>query len=490
MIHKNIISKCESYSLGKKSKRKFGREQRASIKLVRNAVPRLHLVLKPRNEVRPIVRYKSGSMKTFEKYKIKERLAFLKTLHGERKDKLESLFSVLHSNWLRREQPKLYFVKADLSNAFGSVKRNLLLSIITKKMAGFQNSDQPLQLKNKFAVHYKELRKELQKPLLVRVGSAIYEWKLGLVQGYVYSPALSEVYYSHFDKLYFSHHLRTSADELKLFVRVVDDYLYITDSVLDAYSFLKALSRYENVNYSKTAANFQYEGIQFTEDVNFLGYTYNTKTLLVNRASNIYTGPICYKIQFTSSIKDINTFLKRRIGRTGVVINPLLFNFRSGEEIVWRQIFMTLCISANKFCTILSILCNESEMLNYLSLYKQQVAVKLCNAMIDVLLRDKLKDSLFKYCINHFRYLSWKALWLCARKTPKCNNLVPYIESEVSKSNCIFGKWREHASQINSSGECQTKATRIICARPDLRSVMKTFEELPAGFECYKNIFL
>ncbi|XP_038219457.1 telomerase reverse transcriptase-like [Zerene cesonia] len=486
----NIIRKYEPYCLGKKVKRKYILQQRIRIKHISKEIPKLHLVLKSNNDFRPIVRYKNGLLNTAEKHKVKERLAFLKILLGKQSEKLELQFAALHSSWVKNNKPKLYFVKTDLSNAFGSINKAMLQKILTEKFMLFQQSDYPLHIKNKFALQYKEIVEELKKPLLIRAGSTVYEWKAGLVQGYKYSPALSELYYSYMDKLIFSDHLKPSENQLKLFIRVVDDYLYITDNIDDAYSFLKSLSKYRNVNYSKTAVNFVYPEIKMCEEINFLGYTYNTNNLNVNRASNIYTGQMCYKITFSSAIENTGKFLENRIGQSGIPLNNHIFNLKhNDEETIWHIIFTSFCVSANKFCTILSILCNERDMLKYLSLYKK-ITVKLCNTMIEVLLKNKSNDYLFVYCINHFRYLSFKALMLCAKKTPKCYLLIPHIDVELSKTNCIFGKWREHACRISNSGEIVRSAVKEVCRRPDLRKIMKSFDDLPAGFQCYKNIFV
>ncbi|XP_045506754.1 telomerase reverse transcriptase-like [Colias croceus] len=488
----NIITKYEPYCLGKKVKIKYILQERVDIKHISKEIPKLHLVLKSNNDFRPIVRYKNGAINNTEKYKIKERLAFLRILHGKQNEKLETQFAALHSCWVKNNKPKLYFVKTDLSNAFGSINKALLQKIVSEKFSLIQKSDlYPLHVKNKFALQYKEMMEELKKPLLIRAGSTVYEWKAGLVQGYKYSPALSELYYSYMDKLIFSEHMNISNNQLKLFVRVVDDYLYITDNIDDAHSFLKSLSKYKNVNYSKTAVNFEYPDIKMCEEISFLGYTYNTNSLNVNRSSNIYTGQMCYKITFSSAIEDTENFIENRIGQSGIPLNDHIFNLKyNDEETIWRIIFTSFCVSANKFCTILSILCNERDMLIYLTLYKKKITVKLCNTMIEVLLRNKPNDYLFVYCINHFRYLSFKALLLCAKKTAKCSPLIPYIDVELSKSNCIFGKWREHACRIKSSGEIGRSAVKIVCRRPDLRKIMKTFDDLPAGFQCYKNIFV
>ncbi|XP_047512064.1 uncharacterized protein LOC125054308 [Pieris napi] len=486
LLVRRAIRKYEPYCLGKKVKKRLKSQQCLAIKNIRRDIPKLHLILKPNNEVRPIVRYKNGILSISEKYKIKEKLLFLKFLSGQGGRKLETQFVTLHSDWLKRNKPKLYFIKADLRNAFGSINKSLLKKIISEKMEDFKKENS--YYFKKFSVQYKELLAELQKPIYVRAGSTIFTWQSGLVQGYVYSPALSELYYSYLDKLYFSEHLEQSENQLKLFTRIVDDYLYITDCLDDAYAFINALSNYKNVNYDKTAVNFEYPGINYSDVIQFVGYTYNTQNLIVNRARNIYAGHMCYKITFSQSISNINTFLESRIGQTGIPINSLLFNLNNiDEEILWRNIFVTFCISANKFCTILSILCED--MLDYLPIYKRQVSVKLSNSIIKVLSRNKPNDYMFMYCINHFRYLSYKALLLCAKKTPKCCNLVSHINVELSKCNCLFGKWRDHASRISRNGDSQKPAIQIICRRTDLRRITKTFEDLPTGFECYKNMY-
>ncbi|KAJ0170824.1 hypothetical protein K1T71_013596 [Dendrolimus kikuchii] len=487
MMFMRIIKRSKTYGFGKKAKRKFLNEKQ-NLKCVKKDVPKLHLVLKPNNEYRPIVRYKSKTLNTSEKYKMKEKLYFLKTLTGKPVTRIESDFFTVYHKWLKFDKPKLYFIKTDLSNAFGSIIKEKLINILNEKHLMYQKTEKNVHLKKKFVQQYKDIIEELRKPLLVRAGSTVFEWEEGLVQGYKYSPALSDLYYTYLDNIYFSEQLKQSVNSIKFFMRVVDDYLYITDSLDDAYMFLNNLSNYRNVNYEKTVVNFPHESIKFNEDLTFLGYNYNTTSLEVGRANNIYMGQMCYKIAFTSAVGDVTKFLENRIGKSAIQINSHIFNLHyNKEETVWRYIFITFCLSANKFCTILAVLCNEGEMSNFLLTYKKKVTVKMSNAIIESLSRNKPNDYWFVYCINHFRYLSWKALLLCAQKTPKCNGLIPLINIELAKTNCIFGKFREHGSRIASDGENYRQAIKEICRRTDLRVIMRNFEIFPHGFECYNH---
>ncbi|KAJ2940136.1 hypothetical protein O0L34_g14175 [Tuta absoluta] len=330
---------------------------------------------------------------------------------------------------------------------------------------------------------------ELRKPLLVRSGNSIYEWTEGLVQGYKYSPALSELYYTHLDELFFVEHLKIPEEsQIKLFVRVVDDYLYITNFLNDAHCFLDALSNYRNVNHEKTVVNFDHDNVKFSDEITFLGYSYDTKTLQVSRADNVFVGQMCYKIAFTGALENMSKFLENRIGQSGIQISGHIFNFHHNtEELVWNHIFSTFCLSANKFCTILAVSCEEYEMIKYLNLYKRRVSVKLSNAIIDTLTKNKPTDYMFMYCINHFRYLSFKALYLCAKGTPKCSGLVPLINDELAKSNCLFGRWKEHYSRIESDGELHRRAVKQVCRRADLRKIVNSFDKLPSGFQCLNH---
>lgn len=488
MIFAKVMQKCEPYSMGKKSKKNHSLADRRKLKMLKKDIPKLYLTLKPNNECRPIVCYKNGSLSVSERYKIKDRLKFLRVLTGKPLIKLENQYKMLHTKWVTANKPKLYFIKTDLSNAFGSINREKLLKILSEKYMNFQKAEKCMNRKKKIAQQYRDLVIQLQKPILIRAGSTVYEWKEGLVQGYKYSPALSELYYTYLDEIYFSDHLKTTENQVKLFIRVVDDYLYITDSLKEASLFLEALSNYRNVNYEKTVVNFPHESIKQSEDIIFLGYCYNSSTMQVSRASNIFAGQMCYKIAFTSGFSEMHKFIDSRIGQSGIQINSHIFNLNyNDEDLIWRHVFSTFCLSANKLCTILAVICNEEEMKNFLSLYKKRVVVKLSNSMIEMLMKNKPSDFLFVYCINHFRYLSWKALYLCAKFTPKCTGLVPLINIELAKSNCIFGKWREHARRIDTNGECERKSIREVCRRTTLRMIFKTFDVLPKGFECYHH---
>ncbi|KAH9643173.1 hypothetical protein HF086_010625 [Spodoptera exigua] len=482
------MKKCETYSLGKKLKKNHNLSDRLRLKVAKKSIPKLYLTLKSNNDCRPIVCYKNESVSQTEKYKIKDRLKFLRLLTGKPLLKLESQYKTLHAKWVAANKPKLYFIKTDLSNAFGCINRDKLAKILSEKHINIQKTEKCMVMKKKIAQQYRDLVTELRKPILICAGSTVYEWKEGLVQGYKYSPALSELYYSYLDEIYFCDHMKLRDNQVKLFIRVVDDYLYITDNLADATSFLNALSNYRNVNYEKTIVNFPHENIKQSEDIFFLGYCYNTSTMQVSRADNIFAGQMSYKIAFTSRFSEMHKFIESRIGQSGIPINSHIFNLNyNNEELIWRHIYTTFCLSANKLCTIMAILCNEQEMKKFLWLYKKRVAVKLSNSMIEVLIRNKPADFIFMYCINHFRFLAWKALYLCAKQTPKCTGLVPFINDELTKSNCIFGKWREHARRIDTNGECERKSIREVCRRPDLRKIFRDFDVLPKGFECYHH---
>ncbi|XP_045780426.1 telomerase reverse transcriptase-like [Maniola jurtina] len=487
MVSAKVINKYHTNCLGKNMKQKYSLQEKLKLKSLKKEIPKLHLVLKPNKNYRPIVRYKTESLNSTDKYKIKERLYFLRKLTGKPHEKIEVQFTKLYFKWLEKNKPTLYFVKTDLSNAFGSINKAKLLKILSERHQDLQKTETSMYMKKKHAQHYKEFIAELRKPLLIRAGSTVYEWKEGLMQGYKFSPALSELYYSYLDKIYFSEHFK-NYHELKLFVRVVDDYLYVTDSLEDAHLFLKALSNYRNVNYAKTVVNFEHKDIRYSQEITFLGYSYDTETLQVGRANTVFTGQLCYKIAFTATTGNLGKFLENRIGQSGIQINGHLFNFHHNpEELIWQHIFVTLCLSANKFCTILSLLSDANEMSNYLSVYKKKVSVKLCNTITETLKTNRPKNFCFVYCINHFRYLSFKALLLCATKTSKCNVLVPYVNVELAKSNCIYGKWREHARFISKSGQNLANAIKEVCRRTDLRRIFKNFDVLPCDFQCFDH---
>ncbi|XP_075986575.1 telomerase reverse transcriptase-like [Anticarsia gemmatalis] len=376
MVFTKIIKKFEPYSMGKKSRRNHSLANRIKLKMLKKDIPKLHLTLKPHNDCRPIVCYKNNSQTTSEKYKIRDRLRFLRSLAGKSTTKIENEYSSLYTKWVNKNKPKLYFVKTDLSNAFGSINREKLSKIVAERYLSVLKAEPCVSKKKRIAQQYKDVITELHKPILIRAGSTVYEWREGLVQGYKYSPALSELYYSYLDEIYLAKHLKVNEDEVKLFVRVVDDYLYITDSLEDAKSFLDALSNYRNVNLGKTVVNFPHDSIKFSEDIVFLGNCYNTTTMQVSRANNIYAGQMCYKIAFTNGLSDLPKFIESRIGQSGIQINSHIFNLHyNNEELVWKHVFNTFCLSANKFCTILAILCDEKEMKSFIQLYKKRIFI-------------------------------------------------------------------------------------------------------------------
>lgn len=137
MVKMKILQKCDRYSLGKKFKMMYSHYYILKLKAMNRDVPKLHFVLKGNNDSRPIVRYKQNVHTSADRYKMKERMAFLKTLTGIQNERLESQYNTLYQEWVRKNKPILFFVKTDLSNAFGSVNKENLLKILNKRHCNF-----------------------------------------------------------------------------------------------------------------------------------------------------------------------------------------------------------------------------------------------------------------------------------------------------------------------------------------------------------------
>lgn len=488
LIKKGDIIKSNSFSLGSQCKKKLPSDARSERKFFLKRLPVMRLMLKSNSSARVIIRYKK--LGYLEKRIIKNRRNMFKCIFPNIKTgNFDQKYVELNSKWKMAGEPKLYFVKADLTDAFGSVDVEHLRTILAKLHNDFQRSEKCFEKKKTVAKEYQKLITDLRKPVLVRMGSCTYEWKRGLVQGMRFSPILCEIFYNDSDVQNLSEFSKTSPDEIRLFIRFVDDYLFITDDIHSAFRFLNSMIDSGKINSKKTVCNFMFEGIETCSSISFLGYILDTHTLGVTRDGKVFSGQICNRISFTSGISEPIKFLENRIAQTTVPLTPLFFNLAiNSEETLWKNIFITLCISANKFCSIITLIYTDTtnfDAENVFNVYKRKVAVRMCDLIVKRIVDSKPMIINFDFCINHLRFLAYKALSLFSCKSNICSSFNVILKVAMKKTNCSEGLWKPHSKSIDRVGNQINIAVREVCRTRKIVKYFKDFSNIPKGFEAF-----
>ncbi|XP_077292864.1 telomerase reverse transcriptase-like [Arctopsyche grandis] len=480
------LVKSDIFSIGSRSKRRIPLSERTKIKSTMKSLPVMRLMLKSNSTVRVIIRYKKKTQ--LEKSNEKIRRYLFQTINPRNPLNMIDKYTSFFTKWAMLGKPKLYFVKADILDAFGSVDIDVLQTILSKLHTNFQSIEKNPTRKKTIAKEYQRLLDELNRPVLVRRGSCVYEWKRGLVQGMKYSPILCEIFYKEMDQRHLSKFFSESDDEIKLLVRLVDDYLFVTDSVDKARDFIKHMSERVKINPSKTKINFEHDLGVCVDRITFFGYVINTCNLEVSRDETVYSGQLKYRIAFNQAISQPLSFLEKRITQTTVPLSPLLLSLRINSiENVLKNVFISLCISANKFCTIIPMICCDNDNLDAETLfkvYKRKVAVRMCDFIVKIVI-ESVPHGEFPYCINHFRYVAYKALSLFASKSNVCMKLMPFVRSALKKCNCMEGTWKPHYGSVDRHGVPNRMAVREICRKYDIKKNVLLHTSTPDEFEPY-----
>lgn len=108
MVYIKSLKKCDPYCLGKRMKYNRSLQEILKLKEMKREIPKLHLILKINNDCRPIVRYKQDTQTPGDKYRMKERLFFLKTLTGSSMEELKYSLTICLKSGLIRQAKALF----------------------------------------------------------------------------------------------------------------------------------------------------------------------------------------------------------------------------------------------------------------------------------------------------------------------------------------------------------------------------------------------
>lgn len=218
---------------------------------------------------------------------------------------------------------KLYFVRADITDAFGSVSHKILISIIKEKLREFCGNSIQLYRINEWRVknkkiflhsrftfcsqpkknslkwcctlykkngeklpqfrleEFEEIIHQVVSRQRVEIKGKIYCLTQGLAQGGAgkFSPQFCEIYLLVMDEHYFSEFISCSDC---LLLRAADDYMLITSKTNHAKKFLNTLKNgVESFNIKFNKRKLKSNILENLQEVSFLGLTFNFQSMSV-----------------------------------------------------------------------------------------------------------------------------------------------------------------------------------------------------------------
>lgn len=163
-----------------------------------------------------------------------------------------------------------YFVKVDVTQCFDTIPHNKLLEVLRNILSQYQYSRIPVSTKHhRISYSTEEVWENLNALLqncILRLGGQFYVKMKGIPQGLSLACILCNLFYGHLEQQEFPELLSTSP--LRVLMRVLDDFLFVTTSITEALDFLSKLHKgYSDyglvVNPKKTTINFN-----LPEDIN------------------------------------------------------------------------------------------------------------------------------------------------------------------------------------------------------------------------------
>ncbi|XP_073981737.1 telomerase reverse transcriptase-like isoform X3 [Rhodnius prolixus] len=356
------------------------------------------------SKFRPII-YKSMFQKNTEKF-AKICNIFLKQLLATEKKTATSITTNIQRYWSNfvnkiDKKDRVYYVKTDIKDAFGSILHEVLKDILIKlfdkiktpyltlaqfECAGIGRNrvticDQFSELQLSFPTMIARETTISKKVSLVKLKNYIlyyinnsyvklknfqqaYHYVKGLPQGIKLSSALCDLYYNDFDTKYVKDLF--NPEEGDILLRLVDDYLFITKNRDKAAAFLHRITNFTSkygfeIQQEKTISNlFNEQLLSRNEIVPYFGYLFDLQKKTISLDLSVYEGK-----QFKSTISfrtaiDLKSFKRRILNLSAVRVNNILFDVSIlNKKTLLINLYKTACLLALRFDAIYSELSKE-----------------------------------------------------------------------------------------------------------------------------------
>lgn len=171
--------------------------------------------------------------------------------------------------YVGNRQKRLFIVKLDVSDCFGNIPTDELISLISfSSLSPFEKRTLLDAVNNQFIMFGKKGR----RPIL-------WKWNRGLLQGMGFSSALCEFYLTHLESTLFSEFNTPDC----FIYRKVDDYFFASTKRNNVFQFVEKAKSKLKINELKTQSNIM---LQFTTLINFCGLEINTQTFRIKCVFN------------------------------------------------------------------------------------------------------------------------------------------------------------------------------------------------------------
>ncbi|RZF39975.1 hypothetical protein LSTR_LSTR002378 [Laodelphax striatellus] len=313
------------------------------------------------------------------------------------KNNFHEYWSNLIAKWKDGGNYPLYFVKVDVSDAYGSVilmkLKQIVREFVKSLLQGIRKltfrkykcfNKQVSGLRCYYVWRFEELppcvpnhtvltptpdHKEFELSQLLtvtylqilmrdlKIGGSTYLIKRGIPHAGKLSASFCKIYYDELQKQHLSEY---AGNANEVFYRAVDDFLFVTPSLERAKSFLQKMMRgFKDfgvyINVEKTLTNF---GDSPCEVIPFFGYMLNTKTIEVYANYSIYSGvKIFYTMSFKNTYNPGRILLERMRNINSIKLDKLILDSKiNSKSTLMLGIFRAAFLMSFRFKAIVNCL--------------------------------------------------------------------------------------------------------------------------------------
>ncbi|XP_049850640.1 telomerase reverse transcriptase-like isoform X1 [Schistocerca gregaria] len=293
-------------------------------------------------------------------------------------------WSLLYHYWNLQGRKKMYFVKADISDAFGSILHSKMFSVLRKlrdiyipedgvlrkvtgRVLGQKPQDWfaniPYRRQCRWSAYWISTVEESDAEWLLHSAveymrsvtvqtsrKHIFHVVKGIPQGGSLSSVLCDLYYADFDHT----HMREFLSHGYLF-RYVDDYLYVTEDKEWAEQFLEETKHnYQDYNFSFNQAKTQTNINNCVKEIHYLGNVINCDTLEVTQEQNEDKLRDIRNTVISGKKYSCGRYLETVMKTQFLSMKPIMLNLKvNSRKTVLINVFGVALLAAYKFSEVI-----------------------------------------------------------------------------------------------------------------------------------------